>query len=172
MRLDGGWTSLTLGSSVSSTRLSGTLSDWATLSSPSRGCVFWKRKVDEENFHQSNVSYFCILQDSTKAWNRGHMFTHLCSLWLREWVQPRFQIWDNKAILAYTGWPFTLSPTSHWYQHKSSVLVWGACTKPQPLLWWQWEVGNSVNGHPVDPRHFLHVKIRCSTHDLINRRQW
>ena len=32
---------------------------------------------------------------------------------------------------------------------KSSLLVWGPCTKMQPLFWCQREVGNNVNDHPA-----------------------
>ena len=48
-----------------------------------------------------------------------------------------------------TGWPFRLCQTSRWHQNKSSVLVWGPCTKTQLMFWCQWEVWHNLNGHPA-----------------------
>ena len=48
-----------------------------------------------------------------------------------------------------TGWPFSFFKTSRWHQNKSSVLVWGPCTKTQPLFWCQREVLTNVMCHPV-----------------------
>ena len=59
--------------------------------------------------------------------------------------------WGKLFIMIsnYTGWPITLFPTSRWHQNESSVLVWGPCTKMQPLFRWHREVGNNMNVHPV-----------------------
>ena len=35
----------------------------------------------------------------------------------------------NSIGAPHTGWPFRLCQTSCWHQNKSSVLIWGACTK-------------------------------------------
>ena len=54
-----------------------------------------------------------------------------------------------KKTLHSKGWHFTLFPISPWHQDKSSVLVWGPCTKMQPWFWCQRAVGNNLNGQPV-----------------------
>ena len=48
-----------------------------------------------------------------------------------------------------TGWPVTLFQTSHWHQNKGCVLVYAPYTKTQLLFRCQQEVGNYLNGHPV-----------------------
>ena len=54
-----------------------------------------------------------------------------------------------ESISLSTRWPFKLYQTSLWHHNKSSVWVWGACTKTQPLLRSQQEVGNNMNGQRV-----------------------
>ena len=39
-------------------------------------------------------------------------------------------------------------------KNRSSVLVWGPCTKTQHLLWCQREVCHNLNGHPVLMEYF------------------
>ena len=58
-----------------------------------------------------------------------------------------------------TRWPFTLFPTSRWHQNKSPVLVGDLCTKTQPLFWCKWEIGNNLNGHPVQVS--WKIKLTC-----------
>ena len=55
----------------------------------------------------------------------------------------------------HTGWPFTLFPTSSCHQITGAVLVWGACTKTELLIWCQQEVWNNVNGQPVLSLHII-----------------
>ena len=47
-----------------------------------------------------------------------------------------------------TVWHITLDQTSRWHENKGSVLVWGPCTKTQPLFWRQREV---LFWHDVSP---------------------
>ena len=51
----------------------------------------------------------------------------------------------------------TLIQTSRWHQNNS--LVWGPCTKMQPLFWCQREVWQNPNGHPV---HFANVIAKAN----------
>ena len=52
------------------------------------------------------------------------------SLWFMAIVEVRKCIPERRYTVAwYTGWPFRLILTSHWHKNKSSVLVWGPCTK-------------------------------------------
>ena len=57
----------------------------------------------------------------------------------------------GKTILTLaTGWPLRYFPTSRWQQNKGCVLVHGPHTKTGLLFWRQREVGNYLNGHPVE----------------------
>ena len=54
-----------------------------------------------------------------------------------------------REYLENTGWPLRLWQTSRWLQNKSSVLVWGPCTKTQLLFWSQREVCHNLSCRPV-----------------------
>ena len=109
----------------------------------------------KESARQRRLKLFRRFERQTQRNRRKTPHSHK-RVRYRDSYQDRFDsilYWRRRKREEYypfTGRPLRLCQTSSSHQNKSSVLVWGPCTKTELLFWCQREIWHNLNGHPVE----------------------
>ena len=112
----------------------------------------WRRLIILSSIVSTvDVGIIFVNEETLRRWSYSIKFCRQGTNWplLQKSIPSIHTGWAAVLRHGTTGWPFRLCQTSRWRQNKSYVLVWGPCTKTQPLFWCQWEVWTNVMCHPV-----------------------